>query len=359
MLPETPETLSEDEIYSVVAQNCLENDLHYDNVSPDWIHVTKRIFDVSWKDEPYSGASLLINPDSGTYLSRVWDKTVLKGTLTDKKHLEKVLKKSLTELQPCLGFSDGRVGPGIVEAEWPFKSFRSDRCLFYTKAKEGTQMCCGPCTKARLKSRNLNSCGCCDKKFVQLLKVVEQLKEHLFQWHQNIGSSEDVAVDSHDPAAAASSENEEEEEEADVPFPNEEDMEELELDNEDFLNEDLNGISSDYAAASDGGDVKSDPDDPPEVSSAEKAAAAVFQLDKNYSGNEDDKGGDSDNDEPLTKRRKRSRVRVKKETEKKPKRTTRKTRVRKPKEEPDSEPCLLYTSPSPRDRQKSRMPSSA
>ena len=26
---------------------------------------------------------------------------------------------------------------------------------------------------------------------------------------------------------------------------------------------------------------------------------------------------------------------------------------------PDTEPCLLYTSPSPRDRQKSRMPSSA
>ena len=25
----------------------------------------------------------------------------------------------------------------------------------------------------------------------------------------------------------------------------------------------------------------------------------------------------------------------------------------------DDEPCLLYTSPSPRDRQKSRMPSSA
>ena len=31
----------------------------------------------------------------------------------------------------------------------------------------------------------------------------------------------------------------------------------------------------------------------------------------------------------------------------------------KPKERPDIEPCLLYTSPSPRDRQKSRMPSSA
>ena len=30
-----------------------------------------------------------------------------------------------------------------------------------------------------------------------------------------------------------------------------------------------------------------------------------------------------------------------------------------PKDEPIPESCLLYTSPSPRDRQKSRMPSSA
>ena len=31
----------------------------------------------------------------------------------------------------------------------------------------------------------------------------------------------------------------------------------------------------------------------------------------------------------------------------------------KPVEKPLSQPCLLYTSPSPRDRQRSRMPSSA
>ena len=79
-------------------QNILERKFPRDHLTHvqlrEWTMVLRTDFDLFFEDEPFTVVMLLLHLQSGQFLTRVWNKTIAEGFISDAKDLEVVIKNT-------------------------------------------------------------------------------------------------------------------------------------------------------------------------------------------------------------------------------------------------------------------------
>ena len=95
-----------DEVKKMLANIAEDLEIAAIQVSPDWLLLQRKRFDVTLLDEPYHALQLLVQPKTGTFIQRIWGRTRLKGTVGKLEDLRSLCWDLFHKTIACLGFFD-------------------------------------------------------------------------------------------------------------------------------------------------------------------------------------------------------------------------------------------------------------
>ena len=70
--------------------------------------IMKSDFDIIMSGEPYIALMLMLNLESGKYISRMWNQTIAAGSASQREELTEVCKNTFYHGRPCLGLPVGK-----------------------------------------------------------------------------------------------------------------------------------------------------------------------------------------------------------------------------------------------------------
>ncbi|TRY67311.1 hypothetical protein TCAL_13451, partial [Tigriopus californicus] len=86
-----------------------------------WIVLLRNQFDLHWAEEPHWTRTMLYQPHTGRYLTRVWGQTHRQGVLSSPEGLAPLARRFFLQQEVCLGLSWSGVAPAGHDPENPEK----------------------------------------------------------------------------------------------------------------------------------------------------------------------------------------------------------------------------------------------
>ena len=131
----------------------------------DYLVIVRSGFDLFVTGEPYIAAMILLNLWSKHFIARVWNRTVMTGSVGSKREFEEACRTVFDQGTPCLGCpydydECSKSGMEYVISQTPFPRKISNNCQDFTGKDVGSDvLSCPECSALSELKSTYNNCG--------------------------------------------------------------------------------------------------------------------------------------------------------------------------------------------------------